>query len=258
MLINFLLSFDCHLFLVVAVPSGSENTVCDGDSSHVAVFYCPDCDEQYCIQCDSDIHARKKFADHKRKPLAERPRKFSVREFKRGEEKHKSPKAGAFVRSENRGNNKLQFDSTFDYIFVVCADNVFAWCVLLPLAFGDKGGSQYFQSLPADKLKSMGVTELNKVWLQYDRDHNGKLDRREMSSLATDCIARVLKLFEDEVRALNPDMEEEEVQKAIEKEKMFLLPGKNKKETQQEMVKLLIRRLDINNGKFLATSSFFA
>jgi hypothetical protein len=76
-----------------------------------------------------------------------------------------------------------------------------------------------------------------------------------MTALATDCVQRVLQLFEDEVRATNPKMTDEEVQKTLEKERVFLLPGKTKKESVQEMTKMLIAKLDVNRGTKETTDS---
>lgn len=41
-------------------------------------------------------------------------------------------------------------------------------------------------------------------------------------------------------------MSDANVQKQIEKERMFLLPGKDKEHSHREMVKMLVRKLDVN------------
>jgi hypothetical protein len=77
--------------------------------------------------------------------------------------------------------------------------------------------------------------------------HNsGALDRRELKLLASDCIARSLRMFEDEIRRQNPGISDSDLRAAAEKERAFLLPGKTKEESHKEMVKMLVRTLDVN------------
>jgi hypothetical protein len=81
-------------------------------------------------------------------------------------------------------------------------------------------------------------------------DGNGVLDRKELKLLAQDCIDRTMKMYEDEFRRLNPNLNAAQVQKSLEKEKQFMIPGKNKQESQREIVKRLVRKLDVNgDGK---------
>lgn len=75
----------------------------------------------------------------------------------------------------------------------------------------------------------MSMSQLNEIWNEYDVDGNGILDRNELRQLASDCINRTLKMFRDELKKVNPKLSESELEKLVEKERYFLLPGKKKK-----------------------------
>jgi len=107
-------------------------------------------------------------------------------------------------------------------------------------------GSGVLNMVPLEKLKDLGTEQLNVIWAQYDMDGNGVLDRRELKLLANDCIARTLQAIEDELRRTNPGISEKALKEAIERERIFALPGKKKEDTHKEMVKMLVRRLDVN------------
>lgn len=115
-----------------------------------------------------------------------------------------------------------------------------------PQRHGNVAGDNYLNSVPIDKLRVLGAEQLNAIWNQYDCDGNGILDRKELKLLANDCIGRTIKMFADEIRQRNPGISEKNLQRAIDKERVFLLPGKNSEDSHREMTKLLIRKLDVN------------
>lgn len=112
-------------------------------------------------------------------------------------------------------------------------------------------GDKYIHSVPVDKLKTMGAQQLTILFAQYDIDGNGSLDKKELKLLASDCIDRTLKMYEDEIRRTNPNMSENNIKKAVEKEKMFLLPApadgktRKKEDFHRDMTKYLIKKLDV-------------
>lgn len=116
-----------------------------------------------------------------------------------------------------------------------------------PMA-GVEHDQKYIHAVPIEKLRSLAGSQLEVVWQQYDLDGNGVLDRKELALLASDCIARTLAMVGEEVRKQNPNVSESELQAAIEREREFILPGGGgkKEEAHQKMVKMLIRKLDVN------------
>jgi Ca2+-binding EF-hand superfamily protein len=84
------------------------------------------------------------------------------------------------------------------------------------------------------------------LWSQYDTDGNGHLDKRELRALAGDVVDRILKIFADHIRARNPGMGENAVKKVVEKERVFILPGKTQDESVRELTRMLLKDLDVN------------
>jgi Ca2+-binding EF-hand superfamily protein len=121
---------------------------------------------------------------------------------------------------------------------------------------GDDGGN-FLNQVPIDKLRSMGMAQLNEIWAKYDSDGNGFLDRNELKQLAQDCVDRMITMMEEEIRRANPGISEKNLKKAIEREKMFVLPGKNAAESQREMVKMLVKKLDVNGDGEVTKSELF-
>lgn len=55
---------------------------------------------------------------------------------------------------------------------------------------GDGRNADYLQNVPADKLKSMGQTELNKVWAQYDKVTKTEREEEAISQQTAACPDR--------------------------------------------------------------------
>ena len=125
------------------------------------------------------------------------------------------------------------------------------------------------KSLELADLQHLSAGNLEVLWKQYDKDKNGTLDRSELKKLAKDCINRTIAMCEEEIRRQQPQLREDELKAAVEKELKFVLPGANdsnasEKDVRKVMVKKLVRKLDVNGdgdvtkAELLATWNVFA
>ena len=125
------------------------------------------------------------------------------------------------------------------------------------------------KTLELADLQHLSADNLEVLWKQYDKDKNGTLDRSELKKLAKDCINRTIAMCEEEIRRQQPQLREDELKAAVEKELKFVLPGANdsnasEKDVRKVMVKKLIRKLDVNGdgdvtkAELLATWNVFA
>ena len=132
-----------------------------------------------------------------------------------------------------------------------------------------KEKSKIIKNLELADLQHMSSDNLDVLWKQYDKDKNGTLDRSELKKLAKDCINRTIAMCEEEIRRQQPQLKEEELKAAVEKELKFVLPGANEagaseKDVRKVMVKKLVRKLDVNGdgdvtkAELLATWNVFA
>ena len=125
------------------------------------------------------------------------------------------------------------------------------------------------KTLELADLQHLSGANLEMLWKQYDKDKNGTLDRSELKKLAKDCINRTIAMCEEEIRRQQPQLTENELKAAVEKELKFVLPGANEanaseKDVRKVMVKKLVRKLDVNGdgdvtkAELLATWNVFA
>lgn len=132
-----------------------------------------------------------------------------------------------------------------------------------------KKKEKLIKTLELADLQHLSSTNLEALWKQYDKDKNGTLDRKELKRLAKDCIGRTIAMCENEIRLQQPKLTDNELKAAVEKELKFVLPGAakengKKEDVQKEMVRRLIRKLDVNGdgdvtkAELLATWNVFA
>ena len=134
-----------------------------------------------------------------------------------------------------------------------------------------KKKEKIIKTLELADLQHLSVDNLEHLWRQYDKDKNGTLDRKELKKLAKDCIGRTIAMCEEEIRRQQPRLTEAELKSAVEQELKFVLPGassaskaNSKEDVQKEMVRRLVRKLDVNGdgdvtkAELLATWNVFA
>lgn len=113
-------------------------------------------------------------------------------------------------------------------------------------------------ALDDDELSRMSRLELDQLWKKYDKDANGTLGRSELRRLAEDVIARLLQLVRDDLIRCNPDLPADELDEKVERERLFVLPGRNMKESQKEMTRMLQGTLDVNGDGKVTKIEYFA
>ena len=114
-----------------------------------------------------------------------------------------------------------------------------------------KKKEKLIKTLELADLQHLSAANLEALWKNYDKDKNGTLDRKELKKLAKDCIERTIAMCEEEIRRQQPKLTEAELKAAVEKELKFVLPGADKEsgkkeDVQKEMVRLLVKKLDVN------------
>lgn len=54
----------------------------------------------------------------------------------------------------------------------------------------------------------------------------------------------------------NPDLNQKQIQELVEKERFFLLPGKNREESDKAMCDMLMKHLDVDNSGEVTREEF--
>jgi len=231
---------------------------CDGDGAHeAAAFWCAACEENLCPACDAAAHQQPQTQGHKRTPLggASQPAsdgmsspnqrkqgKFVVTSAPAGSADNSGSAAPQPASSPPAGSAELR-KSRFT---VGKFDN--------SAGAGDKspragaGPAVHLSGVGESELARMTRGELEQLWQRYDKDKNGVLSRNELKSLAADVVARLIQLVRDDLLRERPELQHDpaRLDALVEKEKLFVLPGKNAKQSQQELARQLAETLDIN------------
>ncbi len=99
------------------------------------------------------------------------------------------------------------------------------------------------------ELMKMSRPALSKMFDHYDKDRDEKLGPIELRRLARDIMRKVAEFYGQRLRAAQPDLTDADVAEAFEKERLFLLPGDNDKETVKQLCLVLIKTIDFVHGK---------
>lgn len=107
-------------------------------------------------------------------------------------------------------------------------------------------------------LRNMSRSDVSELWYEVDINRDGSLDRKEMKELSMLLNDKILMTFKDEIKAGNPTWDEAKIEKTVAKERFYLLPGKNAKDNTPAMVKMMMKKLDVNNDGSVTRTEFLA
>ena len=278
-----------------APKGGPTAPLCDSNAAHgAAAVWCASCEENLCASCDSNAHpaaSSKPQQQHRRTPIngaaagADKPKsKFVVHEAAStpaqraaaaqsqgnngssgGSSSAALPGArqftvGAFSDSPEDGNRPGSADAakrpTLHHTGSVPDMAASAGARVKQSSTKVPGGA--LSALDDDELSRMSRLELDQLWQKYDRDGNGSLGRSELRRLAEDVIARLIQLVRDDLIRCNPDLPPDQLDEKVERERLFVLPGRNMKESQKEMTRMLQATLDVNGDGKVTKIEYFA